>query len=297
MRTESGRLFWVSFADLMTALFIIALVLFVLSYKSFKLNEMNFFSREEALMEEKESLAAERAALEEDAYNRELSQKEKDELEAEFARQSKQLASMQNISLEYNKQGAELEEVKKELAVKQLVANSLIDKLNKDRKRLTVMEKEYKKLREIQEAIKRLDSRYFKYQPEYKRFVLRSQVQFDKGDSEIDRSYHDMLMVSGLAIQRLIYGFESDANIKYLLVIEGMASRDNYDKNYELSYARALSLVRLWKKQGIHFDNRIEVMISGSGEGGVGRNPYQEEKNQRFLIQIIPKIGELTALG
>ena len=37
-------------------------------------------------------------------------------------------------------------------------------------------------------------------------------------------------------------------------------------------------------------------MISGSGEGGAGRDPIDEEKNQRFLIQIIPKIGELKAI-
>ena len=66
-------------------------------------------------------------------------------------------------------------------------------------------------------------------------------------------------------------------------------------RNYELSYERALSLYSACgRRKDSTFDpNRVEVMISGSGEGGVGRDMIDETKNQRFLIQIIPKIGEL----
>ena len=251
-KKDSSRLFWVSYADLMTALFIVALALFVLSYKMFKLREAALVTTEEELRVR---------------------------------------------SLELDKQSMALEELTRRLSEEEMYASTLIQELNDERARLLVMEVEYKKLREIQKAIEKLDSRYFVYQPEYKRHVLRSQVQFDKGKSEIKDNYRDMLIEAGRALKDLVDQLEPDDNIKYLLVIEGMASRDNYTRNYELSYERALSLYRLWANEGITFDqNRYEIMISGSGEGGVGRNRVDEANNQRFLIQIIPKIGELKAI-
>lgn len=105
-----------------------------------------------------------------------------------------------------------------------------------------------------------------------------------------------------------------DMNISYLVVIEGMASRDNYYDNDGLSYRRALSLYYLWKKNGISFEqSQCEVQISGSGIRGI--RPYntdyynavkqgdpdadskfnllEEKKNQCIIIQIIPKISSI----
>jgi hypothetical protein len=85
---------------------------------------------------------------------------------------------------------------------------------------------------------------------------------------------------------------KSSGNIKYVIIIEGMASQDKYTQNFELSYQRALALQRLWQTMGISFDSSIcEVIIAGSGIAGVGRS-VDEKKNQRFLIQILPKVGE-----
>ncbi|RMG56271.1 MAG: hypothetical protein D6722_26750 [Bacteroidetes bacterium] len=250
---DSGRLFWVSYADLMTALFIIALALFVLSYKMFKVRETDLAATEQELRVR---------------------------------------------SLELDKQSLALEELQRRLSDEEMYASSLIEQLQDERARLLVMEDEYKKLQEIQQAIERLDPRYFRYQPAYKRHVLRTQVQFPKGQSTISPSYHELLVDAGRALKRLVDGLQPDDNIKYLMVIEGMASRDAYTRNYELSYERALSLYRLWEKEGIAFDpNRVEVMIAGSGEQGVGRDPIDESRNQRFLIQIIPKIGELKGVN
>jgi hypothetical protein len=116
-------------------------------------------------------------------------------------------------------------------------------------------------------------------------------------------------------------------NVSYVLVITGSASDlrdaripngqfDNYcytdyeSWGYVLSYQRALSLYEYWKKNHIvNFDNKayhetIELVIAGTGYGGVGRyNPNKrnltvsnatEKLNQRFLIQIIPKVGEIN---
>jgi len=73
--------------------------------------------------------------------------------------------------------------------------------------------------------------------------------------------------------------------------------------DYELSYKRAYNLWEYWKNIGIDFEadkykGLIDLQISGNGWGGVGRyerDPEKfmknESKNQRFIIQIIPKIG------
>ncbi|MDX2246010.1 MAG: OmpA family protein [Bacteroidia bacterium] len=253
MKYDSSKLFWVSYADLMTALFIIVLALFILSYKMFKM-------RADALLLTEEELRVR--------------------------------------SLELDLQSQALEDLQRRLSEEELHASSLIQELNNERARLLVMEDEYKKLQEIQKSIEKLDPRYFVYQPLYKRHVLRAQVQFPKGKSDIAESYKSTLVEAGKALKGLVDLLEPNDNIKYLLVIEGMASSDAYTRNYELSYERALSLFRLWEKEGISFDpNRVEVMISGSGEGGVGRDKADEVKNQRFLIQIIPKIGELKGIS
>ena len=82
-----------------------------------------------------------------------------------------------------------------------------------------------------------------------------------------------------------------------------------------LSYQRALALHRFWKEEAlIDFSNmdKCELVISGSGEGGVPRfteNDYKknpqyvigssikksdyEKFNQRFLIHIVPVIGNI----
>jgi outer membrane protein OmpA-like peptidoglycan-associated protein len=154
------------------------------------------------------------------------------------------------------------------------------------------------KIKEIQAAVKELPKDYFDYQPEFKRFSLKKQIQFAKKDSKIAKEYEDDLLKVGKSIEDLITKLKTqykNENIKYLIVIEGMASNDGYSLNDELSYQRALSLARFWKENKIIFDpNFCELQIAGSGTGGIGRFPASEEsKNQQFLIQVVPKIGEI----
>lgn len=155
------------------------------------------------------------------------------------------------------------------------------------------------KIKEIQNAVKELPKNYFKYDEKNKRFELIEQISFDKKESTIKPQYENYLFQVGLSIERLIENLKNKrssqkiGNIKYLVVIEGMSSNDNYQLNYELSYQRSLSLYNFWKRKAISFDPAIcEVQIAGSGIGGVGRDAI-ETNNQRFLIQIVPKIGEI----
>jgi outer membrane protein OmpA-like peptidoglycan-associated protein len=156
---------------------------------------------------------------------------------------------------------------------------------------------ELRKIKEIQNATKQLDTTYFQYQPGYKRFALNRQIQFPVGKSTIPTADAPYLRGVGISIKRLIDRLQSkyrNQNIKYLIVIEGMASRDGYRLNDQLSYERALALRRFWLREDIILNPDIcEVIVGGSGEEGVGREKL-EYKNQRILIQIIPKIGTLN---
>jgi len=157
-----------------------------------------------------------------------------------------------------------------------------------------------KKIDEINNAASSLDSNYFRYDTSFRRFSLIQEVNFPQMSASIPPNELLYCKSIGLTIGKLIDSLKikfSDNQIKYLLVIEGMASNDTYYRNYELSYERSLALYRLWQKDSINLDPDIcEVIIGGSGTEGVGRDKI-ESKNQRFLIQIIPKIGKLQNLN
>ncbi|MBP2281701.1 outer membrane protein OmpA-like peptidoglycan-associated protein [Flavobacterium sp. CG_23.5] len=156
-----------------------------------------------------------------------------------------------------------------------------------------------KRIVEIQNSVKELDKRYFYYQDEYKRFSLKKQIQFDPAKSTIKPEYKEYLLEVGRNIESLIKRLQTkyqNNDIKYMIIIEGMSSNDNYKYNDELSYQRALSLLKLWNQSSIYFDPTFcELQIAGSGTKGVGRfeGIKNEYKNQQFLIQIIPKIGKI----
>lgn len=133
------------------------------------------------------------------------------------------------------------------------------------------------------------------------------------------------IITAGNLVKSTIQSIETsdsvDSNIKFLVVIEGQSSKIGFDEgpwknNYTLSYLRAQYLNEFWKAHGIDIDAipRCELIISGSGEQGVPRNipneselresfsnpsDYQkawneiEMSNQRFLIHIVPVIGNI----
>lgn len=76
------------------------------------------------------------------------------------------------------------------------------------------------------------------------------------------------------------------------------------DKNYQLSFERAKNLMKFWlpKFKVVHpgedpldapmLVKNCEIQIAGSGDGRLNVSSMRdsiEEKNQRFLIYIIPK--------
>lgn len=168
-------------------------------------------------------------------------------------------------------------------------ANEAKNEANKAERLKEATEKEMKKIREIEESIAAIDPQYFEYSAEHKKHILKIKVQFAKESADIPQSSREALIAAGRSIADFLKEKSSD-DIKYLLVIEGQSSKDNYLYNDELSYNRANALKHLWRQNGINFGNKCEVIVSGSGTGGALRSPVNEE-NQRFLIHIIPKPG------
>lgn len=159
---------------------------------------------------------------------------------------------------------------------------------------------EKRKMDEITKSTQNIDATYFDYNTQYKKLVLKIQANFDKDKSEekdLDVNTKESLIKAGKVIQTRIESIiqnNSDLNIQFLIVIEGQASKDHASDrhNYELSYKRAYTLKNIWNSNNINFGQGCEVLISGSGTGGSMREKI-ESKNQRFLIHIIPKIGEI----
>jgi hypothetical protein len=66
--------------------------------------------------------------------------------------------------------------------------------------------------------------------------------------------------------------------------------------NDDLSYHRAQSLIKFWEQNNLGLDKlkNCEIIVAGSGEKGIPRTqPDTDNANQRFLITIVPKIGQM----
>jgi len=164
---------------------------------------------------------------------------------------------------------------------------------------LRIALKPYNKIKEIEKSLANLDTIYFDYKPNLKKHILKIEVQFDIGSSKIsDVSFEKRLDLkkAGNRIINLIKSHKVEENIKYLVIIEGQASKDGWRGNDVLSYSRALSLLGYWKDNNIKLDeiDNCELIIAGSGEKGIPRiQPDIPPNNQRFLIYVIPKVGEI----
>lgn len=176
-------------------------------------------------------------------------------------------------------------------------------------------EQELKKIKDLQESVKKIDTAYFEYDSTFKRHTLKSiSVSFKAGSSDInDISGKDRwrLFKAGEAITSFLKDVKKTIpNAEYLIIIEGQSSSDHYPYNNELSYARALALKRFWDKNGIKFDDLpCELLVSGSGrdskfrikpeghieyKNGKAYRWVPNAKNQRFVIHIIPKPGDFN---
>lgn len=164
-------------------------------------------------------------------------------------------------------------------------------------KRMEATEMQLDEIRKVEESTKDLSKDFFVYRPEYKKYVLNISVAYPTGESDItqmnvpnkEKCLEDLFW-AGKEIQTFL---ENHKENKYILIIEGQASKDSFSQNYELSYKRALGLLRYWmEERELNFGDNCEIQISGSGDGKLNTHSMremQEVLNQRFLIHILPK--------
>ncbi|MBF9239356.1 hypothetical protein I2I05_18330 [Hymenobacter sp. BT683] len=194
-----------------------------------------------------------------------------------------------------------------------LVMFVLSYKLFKDKQRdndkliydLKVQVQEKRKLDEIKAALKRLESDYFTYNQRYKRYELNFPVTFAPQSAALPANAQAPLIKAGRFLLNQMKALETDDNVQYLIVVEGRAAKDlrypasdprNLDGPAvrQLSYSRALAVIRLWEQAGLRFPSNLEVVAAGSGFRGAGRyTGSQEGLNKRFIIQVQPKIGSI----
>lgn len=178
--------------------------------------------------------------------------------------------------------------------------------LNLEREKIKIKANEYEKIQKLQQAIAELDSNYFEYNTQTKRFKMKIEVNFPPNSSniyELSEEIRAELVEAGEALYRLIdsLGRKTSGSVEYLVVIEGTAQRPQnweyvIDEGYKLSYKRSLSLFNFWKTNGLDFYDLLpesETIIAGSGYFGASRDTVIEENNRRFTIQITPKVGNL----
>ena len=170
---------------------------------------------------------------------------------------------------------------------------------------LKVQVQEKRKLDEIKAALKRLESDYFEYNATYKRYELKFPVTFAPQSAVLPFDAQTPLVKAGRFLLKEMQSIKNDDNVQYLIVVEGRAAKDlRYPANdphnldgpavRQLSYSRALSVIRLWEQAGLRFPSNLEVVAAGSGFRGAGRyTGSQEALNKRFIIQIQPKIGSI----
>lgn len=168
---------------------------------------------------------------------------------------------------------------------------------------------ELQQIRAIQESTKELEQKdgYFEYKEEYEKYSLKIDVFFpvlQTDFSYLSQKTRDQLNRAGTEIVSFLNKHKDN---KYLLIIEGQASLNGLnwmDKNYQLSFERAKNLMKFWLPKFKQIQSpedplaapnlvkNCEIQIAGSGDGRLNVNSMRdsiEEKNQRFLIYIIPK--------
>src|SRR5690606_30013156 len=72
------------------------------------------------------------------------------------------------------------------------------------RQKQKATEEQLKKIEEIQSSVKELPEEHFQYQPQFKRYALKRQIQFQRGSSIIDSSDKPYLLEVGRSIEALI---------------------------------------------------------------------------------------------
>ena len=116
-------------------------------------------------------------------------------------------------------------------------------------KEVNAKEEQLRKIEELNNSIKEIDNKYFEYDEQFKRHTLKDiEVSFNTYSSNINdigQEQLDKLLKAGQAIVRFMNSAKNKIpEAQYILIVEGQSSKDYYTRNYELSYERALALIK-----------------------------------------------------
>lgn len=226
---------------------------------------------------------------------------------------------------------------------------------------LEMLVNEYKDIINVYSTVDSIDeSKYYAYDSLYlkhtltvsiayqeKEYDISNKLLYDQTDKKKANQKRDSIAMAGRLVENTIHDLEKSqdigTNIKFLVVIEGQSSKipfhdNDWQNNETLSFLRAKYLKKFWtdpiEKGGCglfqhtcenDINSKCEIIVAGSGEGGVPRyyfcggpryatldptkQKYKtindvakedwgkwkevEQQNQRFLINIIPIIGNI----
>ena len=226
---------------------------------------------------------------------------------------------------------------------------------------LEMLVDEYKDIINVYSTVDSIDeSQYYAYDSLYLKHTLTVSIAYQEKEYDISNKLlydltdkvkadekRDSIAMAGKLVQKTIMHLENSddigKNIKFLVVIEGQSSKipfndNDWQNNETLSFLRAKFLKKFWtdpiEKGGCglfqhtsenDINSKCEIIVAGSGEGGVPRYYYRggsnpitlnpaeqkyssildvskedwqewknvEQHNQRFLINIIPIIGNI----
>lgn len=176
-----------------------------------------------------------------------------------------------------------------------LVLFVLVIVLLNNRMKATIMELE--NIKKVEASTRDLEGKYFSYNKEYEKFILNIDCQFPVREYDINLlndETREKLMDAGQQVKDFL---DRHSENQYLVIVERQASANSEtwtEYNYNLSFQRALSLIKFWATNpDVKFsDKNCELQIAGSGDGRLSAKTMRDpinEKNQRFLIYIIPK--------
>lgn len=248
-------LFWASYADLMTSLFFIMLVLFVVSIVVLNSTTDNAASRIKALEEKVDSLTKKNTLLSHlVSENTEIIGHLQDTIAEIRVREDdyNKLLNLENTFVSLSAEGSlRYDTQHRSFIAKELEGIEIFDsdKATINKKYITLVDKVGKDLETLLEALNKDNSQTISY----------------------------LLVIEGNTANTWDYKFNPDNETAYML-----------------SYQRAMALYKRWVKNGIDLRRfNTEIQICGSGMNGINRDTVKEENNKRFVIQIIPKISRI----
>ena len=246
-------LFWASYADLMTSLFFVMLILFVVSIVIINITTDN---------------AAEKIK----SYEGQLSLLEKENrgLKSELTTNEERIGILQDTIASFRVREEDYQKLLNlEDTFKSLSTNG---SLRYDEQHRTFIAKDF-------EGIEIFDSQKANISKKYLSTV-------DKVGEDLESLLVELNKESRGLVSYLLIIEGNTANTwdhKYDV---------NNEASYLLSFQRAMSLYKRWLSKGINLRQyNTEIQICGSGMNGINRDTENEENNKRFVIQIIPKVS------